>query len=387
MLSLKSKLPAVGTTIFSVMSALANEVGAVNLSQGFPDFEANRKMIDLVNESMKKGLNQYAPMIGVAALREAIAEKTRFLYGATCDADTEITVLSGASEAIFDALACIINPNDEVIILEPAYDLYLPIITLFGGKVIPISLDSNYQIPFELLKNAINSKTKALLINTPHNPTGAILKKNDLEQLEKLLENTDIILISDEVYEHIIFDGQSHESVMKYPKLRERSFVISSFGKTYHTTGWKLGYCIAPPALTKELRKVHQFNTFSTNTPMQYAMAEFLKSKEEYLHLPDFYQERRDKFKKMLEATPFKILPCEGTYFQLVSYAHLSDEKDTDYTIRLTKEAKVATIPISVFYHNQTDRKVIRFCFAKKYETLEKGIENLLKSKDILYQK
>ncbi|TAE73024.1 MAG: aminotransferase class I/II-fold pyridoxal phosphate-dependent enzyme [Bacteroidetes bacterium] len=387
MLTLSSKLPQVGTTIFSVMSALANEVNAVNLSQGFPDFEANTQMIELVNQAMKKGLNQYAPMIGVQVLREAIAQKTEFLYQAKCNPDTEITVVSGASEAIFDALACLINQGDEVIILEPAYDLYLPTITLFGGKVVPISLDENYQIPFDLLKNAINSKTKALIINTPHNPTGIILKANDLKKLEDLLENTNIVLISDEVYEHIVFDGQTHESVMKYPKLRQRSFVVSSFGKTYHTTGWKLGYCIAPDFLTKELRKIHQFNTFSTNTPMQYAMAEFLNAKENYLDLPNFYQERRDKFKKMLSETPFKILPCEGTYFQLASYEHLSQEKDTDYTIRLTKELKVATIPISVFYHNQIDRKVIRFCFAKKYETLEKGIENLIKGKDKLYQK
>jgi methionine aminotransferase len=385
MINIHSKLPQVGTTIFSVMSALANQVGAVNLSQGFPDFEANPLMIDLVSQAMKKGHNQYAPMIGLPSLREAIAEKTTFLYHNTCNVETEITVVSGASEAIFNALACVVNQGDEVIILEPAYDLYLPIIRLFGGKVVPIALDENYQIPFDKLKNAISSQTKVLMINTPHNPTGAILRAKDLQKLEDLLENTNIILISDEVYEHIIFDNESHESVLKYPKLKERSFVISSFGKTYHTTGWKLGYCIAPAELTKEFRKIHQFNTFSTNTPMQYAMAEFLKQKEEYLNLPNFYQERRDKFKTLLQETPFKILPCEGTYFQLVSYAHLSIEKDTDYATRLTHEAKVATIPVSVFYHNQEDRKVIRFCFAKRYETLEKGIENLIKFKDRLY--
>jgi methionine aminotransferase len=385
MINIHSKLPQVGTTIFSVMSALANQVGAVNLSQGFPDFEANPLMIDLVSQAMKKGHNQYAPMIGLPSLREAIAEKTTFLYHNTCNVETEITVVSGASEAIFNALACVVNQGDEVIILEPAYDLYLPIIRLFGGKVVPIALDENYQIPFDKLKNAISSQTKVLMINTPHNPTGAILRAKDLQKLEDLLENTNIILISDEVYEHIIFDNESHESVLKYPKLKERSFVISSFGKTYHTTGWKLGYCIAPAELTKEFRKIHQFNTFSTNTPMQYAMAEFLKQKEEYLNLPNFYQERRDKFKTLLQETPFKILPCEGTYFQLVSYAHLSNEKDTDYATRLTHEAKVATIPVSVFYHNQEDRKVIRFCFAKRYETLEKGIENLIKFKDRLY--
>ena len=379
MINLPSKLPNVGTNIFSQMSALANELGATNLSQGFPDFEASPTLLRYVQEAMQKGQNQYAPMIGVQALREAIAHKTEKLYGAIIHPEQEVTVVSGASEALFNVIACLVGRGDEVIILEPAYDLYLPAITLFGAKAVPVSLQApNYTVDWSLVKEAITPNTKAIIINTPHNPSGATLKQQDMLALQSLLANTDIVLLSDEVYEHIIFDGQAHESVLKYPKLRERAFVISSFGKTYHTTGWKIGYCIAPPHFTKEMRKVHQFNTFSTATPMQYAIAAFLQNEGEYLNLPNFYQERRDKFKNMLANTPFKLLNCEGTYFQLVSYAHLSDEKDTDYAIRLTREAGVATIPISVFYKTPVDNKVIRFCFAKRYETLEQGIEKLV---------
>jgi methionine aminotransferase len=294
-------------------------------------------------------------------------------------------VVSGASEALFNALACVVGKGDEVIILEPAYDLYLPAIELFGGKAVGIPLDfPSYSINWEKVKQAITPQTKAIIVNTPHNPSGAIMTAQDMAQLSALTENTHIVVISDEVYEHIIFDGQVHESVLRYPALRERSFVISSFGKTYHTTGWKIGYCVAPPYFTTEFRKVHQFNTFATSTPMQVALAEFLKDKEAYLTLPTFYQERRDKFKEMLTATPFEILPCAGTYFQLVSYAHLSQEVDTAYTQRITREVGVATIPVSVFYSTPHDNKVIRFCFAKRYETLEQGIEKIIKFADKL---
>jgi methionine aminotransferase len=381
----ESKLPRVGTTIFSVMTALANEVGATNLSQGFPDFEAHPKLLDLVNNAMRKGFNQYAHTWGLPTLREAIAGKTEIVYGTKVDANTEVTVVSGASEALFNALACLVGKEDEVIILEPAYDLYLPAIELFGGKAVGVPLEfPSYSVNWEKVKQAITPKTKAIIVNTPQNPSGAILTAQDMAQLEAITRGTNIVVISDEVYEHIIFDGQSHESVLKYPALRERSFVISSFGKTYHTTGWKIGYCIAPPYFTTEFRKIHQFNTFATSTPMQVALAEFLQDSGEYLNLPAFYQERRDKFKEMLKATPFEILPCAGTYFQLVGYGHLSQEADTAYTQRITREVGVATIPVSVFYSAPTDHKVIRFCFAKRYETLEQGIEKIIKLADKL---
>jgi methionine transaminase len=342
-------------------------------------------MLDLVSQAMRKGLNQYAPMPGLPALREAIAEKTTFLYGTKVNPDTEITVVSGASEALFNALACLISAGDEVVIFEPAYDLYVPAINLFGGVAVPVALNpTDYSIDWAKAKEAITPKTRAIIINTPHNPTGAVLYQRDLQELQRLVAETDIFVLSDEVYEHIIFDGIAHESVLKYPDLLARSFVISSFGKTYHTTGWKIGYCIAPAELTKEFRKIHQFNTFSTSTPMQVALAEFIKEKEHYLELPDFYQERRDRFRALMQETAFKLLPCAGTYFQLASYAHLSQERDTDYAIRLTREVGVATIPVSVFYTNQTDHKVIRFCFAKRYETLEQGIDKLIKGVDKL---
>jgi len=375
-----SKLPRVGTTIFSVMSALANEVGATNLSQGFPDFAADPKLLELVGKAMQNGHNQYAHTWGLPALREAIAHKTAVVYNTEVNPNTEVTVVSGASEALFNALACVVGAGDEVIILEPAYDLYAPAIALFGGKAVGVALVyPSYSVDWAKVKEAITPRTKAIIINTPHNPSGAVLTAHDLQALSLIVANTDIVLLSDEVYEHIIFDGQVHESVLKYPALRERSFVISSFGKTYHTTGWKIGYCIAPPAFTNEFRKVHQFNTFSTSTPMQVALAVFLEDTEAYLSLPAFYQERRDKFKEMLKATPFEILSCAGTYFQLVGYGHLSQEPDTVYAQRLTREVGVATIPVSVFYDTPTDHKVIRFCFAKRYETLEQGIEKLVK--------
>ncbi len=375
-----SKLPRVGTTIFSVMSGLANEVGATNLSQGFPDFAAHPKLMELVGKAMHNGHNQYAHTWGLPALREAIAGKTQAIYGTETDAQTEVTVVSGASEALFNVIACLIRPADEVIILEPAYDLYLPAIELFGGKAVGVALEyPSYSVNWAKVQEAITPKTKAIIINTPHNPSGAVLTSSDMAHLERIVQGTEIIVVSDEVYEHIIFDGQSHESVLKYPALRARSFVISSFGKTYHTTGWKIGYCIAPAYFTAEFRKVHQFNTFSTSTPMQVALAEFIKEEATYLNLPAFYEERRDTFREMLKATPFEVLPCAGTYFQLVGYGHLSQEADTVYAQRLTREVGVATIPVSVFYDSPTDHKVIRFCFAKRTETLEQGIEKLVR--------
>ena len=380
-----SKLPNVGTTIFSIMSALANKHGAVNLSQGFPDFEASKQLIELVTEAMKKGFNQYAPMPGAPPLREIIAEKTQELYGASCHPDTEITVTVGASEALFSVLASFVREGDEVIFFEPAYDLYLPVIELFGGIPVPIPLNKeDYGINWEKTKEAVNEKTKFIIINTPHNPTGAVLLEEDMQQLIALTKDKDIFLIGDEVYEHIVFDGIRHESLLRYPELRDKSFVISSFGKTYHTTGWKIGYCIAPPALTKEFRKVHQYNAFCITSPMQYALAEFLKIKENYLELPQFYQERRDVFRKLLAQTSFELLPCKGTYFQLASYGHLSQEKDTDYAERITKEVGVATIPLSPFYLDHTDHKVLRFCFAKRTETMEQAIDKLIQKAYLL---
>jgi methionine aminotransferase len=375
-----SKLPAVGTTIFTVMSKLANEHNAINLSQGFPDFHASEELVELVYKYMKQGLNQYAPMPGVMALREAIAKKTEELYSAKYDPETEITVTSGATQAIFTAIAAIVREGDEVIIFEPAYDCYQPAIELNGGKTIYMQLKApNYNIAWDEVKKVINHRTKMIIINTPHNPTGSILSANDMAKLEKLTKNTDIVILSDEVYEHIIFDGYEHQSVMRYPKLAERSFVISSFGKTFHTTGWKMGYCIAPKNLMAEFRKVHQFLVFASNTPMQYAIAEYLENKKNYTDLNKFYQKKRDHFIKLIKGSKFSFEPASGTYFQLLRYEGISKEKDIDYAIRLIKEFGIASIPISVFYHKPVDDHVLRFCFAKKEETLEKAAAILKK--------
>ncbi len=383
-----SKLPQLGTTIFTVMSRLAQEVQAINLSQGFPDFECHPQLIDLVTHYMKKGANQYAPMAGMPALREQISIKTEETYRIAPNPEKEITVVSGASEAIFNALAAVVRPGDEVIIFEPAYDLYQPIIELFGGKAIPVPLHpDDYAIQWTLFQQALNEKTKVVMINSPHNPSGTALKAEDMQQLNEIAQNQDFIIISDEVYEHIIFDGQEHQSVLRYPELRQRSFAIFSFGKTFHATGWKIGYCIAPEYFTQEFRKIHQYNTFATFTPAQLALADFLKEKEHYLSLADFYQERRDRFRALMQATPFKLLPCEGTYFQVASYGHLSQEKDTAYTERLTRQVGVATIPLSPFYIDGQDHKAIRFCFAKKYETMEQAVEKIIQNEVLLYEK
>jgi methionine aminotransferase len=375
---IKSKLPKVGTTIFTVMSQLANETKAINLSQGFPDFESSDELINLVTEAMKKGLNQYAPMAGVFELREQISQKIEKLHGAKYHPESEITVTAGATQAIYTAIAATITEGDEVIIFTPAYDCYEPAIELNGGKTVFIQMHApNYKIDWEDVKKMINQRTKMIIINTPHNPTGTILQEKDMLALEKIVADTDIIVLSDEVYEHIVFDDKKHQSASKFPHLMERSFIVSSFGKTFHNTGWKMGYCVAPKNLMKEFRKAHQFIVFSVNTPMQYALAEYLKNEDNYISLNGFYQQKRDFFVNLIKDSKFDILPSKGTYFQLLSYKGISDEKDTDFAVRLTKEYGVASIPVSVFYQKNIDDKILRFCFAKEEETLIKAAEIL----------
>ncbi|PKN69124.1 MAG: methionine aminotransferase [Deltaproteobacteria bacterium HGW-Deltaproteobacteria-12] len=380
MISLSSKLPNVGVTIFTVMTKLAGDAGAINLSQGFPDFDVDPELRELVAKYMASGHNQYAPMQGVPALRQRIAEKTKELYGASYDPDTEITVTSGATEALFSAITCAVNRGDEVIMFEPAYDSYLPAVLLAGGKPVYVTLKHpDYHIDWNEVKDAITSKTKLLILNSPHNPTGAILGREDMAALTDILAGTDILIISDEVYEHIVFDGHRHESMTRYPELARRSFVISSFGKTYHVTGWKLGYCLAPRQLSAEFQKVHQFVTFASNTPTQLAFAEFMGKKEKYLSLAGFYQEKRDRFLSLIKESRFQPLPSLGTYFQMLSYEAISAEKEIDFARRLTTVHKVAAIPPSVFYVGGDDHKTLRFCFAKKDETLIAAAEKLCK--------
>lgn len=377
---LVSKLPHVGTTIFTVMSGLANEYGAINLSQGFPNFPASPDLIDLVTKYMRKGFNQYAPMSGIKELREIIAQKTFDLYKVNYNPNTEITVTSGGTEALFSAISAVVTQGDEVIVFEPAYDSYVPAIQLNGGIPVFISLESpDFNINWERVKNKISDKTKLIIVNTPHNPTGAVLNSKDLSELASIVENTNIFLIGDEVYEHIIFDGLPHLSLMTNSILQERSFIISSFGKTFHVTGWKVGYCVAPAYLTTEFRKVHQFLTFSTFTPVQYAIAEFLKNPNNYLNLPAFYEKKRNKFLDSIIKSRFTFIPSKGSYFQNLSYQAITDENDYDLAIRLTKEIGVASVPVSVFYHDKQDNKILRFCFAKDDETIEKAGEKLSK--------
>ncbi|MCX2474477.1 methionine aminotransferase [Pedobacter sp. MC2016-05] len=378
MLNIQSKLPGVSTTIFSVMSKLAAEHNAINLSQGFPDYTCDPVLTDLVNKAMQDGFNQYAPMPGNNLLKETIAEKVETLYNIKYNPDTEITVTAGGTQAIFTALAAIINTGDEVIIFEPAYDSYAPTIKLLGGLVKTYELDPpNYTIDWEMVKKLFTSSTRMIILNSPHNPTGSILSADDMKSLIKLINGTDILILSDEVYEHLIYDGQKHQSVMLFPELRERSFVIASFGKLLHATGWKLGYCLAPEVLTKEFRKVHQFNVFSVNSPMQQAIANYLQKPQHYLGIGKFFQEKRDYFRKLLASSRLQLLPCNGSYFQCVSYSNISDEKDVDFSMRLIKEFGVATIPVSAFYQKSTDHKIIRFCFAKKNATLASAAEKL----------
>ncbi|MEM9928889.1 MAG: methionine aminotransferase [Bacteroidota bacterium] len=367
-----SKLPHIGTTIFTQMSQLAAECGAINLSQGFPNFEVDQRLKDLINQYVQAGYNQYAPMTGVSELREAIARKKALLYGCSLDPDTEITITNGATEAIFSTISAFVRPGDEVVIFEPAYDSYGPAIQVNGGQVVPIRLKSPaYRIDWEEVKDSLSPKTRMIILNTPHNPTGTVLQRSDLESLQELITSTDILLLADEVYQHLIFDGLEHESVLRYPKLYCRSVISMSFGKTFHATGWRIGYAIAPPALTAELRKVHQFNTFSINRPLQHALADYLDNPENYRSLPAFYQRKRDLFLQAMSESPFQLLPCSGTYFILATYQELSDVGDQEFARWLTREKGVAVIPVSSFYSDGTDEKIIRFCFAKTDDLLE----------------
>jgi len=372
-----AKLPH-NTTIFSKMTALANQQGAINLAQGFPNFLSSEKLMELVNGYMHKGMNQYAPMAGVMALRERISEKYEGIYGVKYDVETEITVTAGGTQAIYTAIAALVHAGDEVILFEPAYDCYAPAVVLHGGIVVPVTLKSpDFKIDWETVKQKITSRTRLIMINTPHNPSGTVLNADDLHYLEKLTEGTDIIIISDEVYEHIIFDGQQHESILRYPNLVERSLVIYSFGKTYHNTGWKLGYVLAPEKLMQEFRSIHQYLVFSVNTPMQYALADFMEDKSEYESIYSFYQQKRDLFLQALNKSRFTFTPASGTYFQLLDYSKINDKKDMEFADELTIKFKVASIPLSPFYSTPTDHKVLRFCFAKTDETIIKAAEIL----------
>ena len=378
--SISSKLPQVPTSIFAIMSKMANDYDALNLSQGFPDFPISEELIALVNKYMKAGLNQYAPMPGVLSLRGAISEKVKFLYGASYNPETEVTVTAGATQALFTAIMALVKEGDEVIVFTPAYDSYAPAIELSGGKPIFIKLETpDYNINWELVKKVMNSKTRMIIINSPHNPTGSILEKQDMIALEKITKDNDIIILSDEVYEHIIFDDHKHQSVSKFPELAKRSLIVGSFGKTFHATGWKVGYCIAPEYLTKEFRKIHQFNVFGVNTPVQYAIAEHMQNKDNYVQISSMYQKKRDLFLKSIEGSRFKPLKCSGTYFQLLDYSKITKSSDVRYAEKLTKENKIASIPVSVFYSATVDHKVLRFCFAKTDETIIEAAE-ILKS-------
>lgn len=376
--TIQSKLPNVGTTIFTVMSTLAVQYNAINLGQGFPDYEMSSELTNLVNEAMQKGNNQYVHMNGLPLLRQRLAEKVQDLYTTKINAETDITITPGGTYALYTALTTIIQPGDEVIVFEPAYDCYIPTIELNGGVPVLISLTHpTYAIDWEVVKQKITNKTKAIIINSPHNPTGSVLGAADIIHLQNIVSNTGIFIISDEVYEHLIFDGKQHESILKYPDLLERAFVCFSFGKVYHCTGWKIGYCIAPENLMKEFRKVHQFNCFTCNSPIQVALAEFLQQKQNYLKLGNFLQQKRDYFFDLMAQTKFTPIPSFGSYFQLYSYVNISNESEKDFAIRLTKEYGVATIPTSAFYKNEIDNKTLRFCFSKKEETLERAVERL----------
>ena len=375
-----SKLPNVGTTIFTIMSRLAAETGAINLSQGFPDFDCAPELRALLTKYLNSGLNQYPPMAGIPSLREAIAEKVQSLYGATYDPEHEITVVPGATYGIFTAVAAMVRPGDEVILFEPAYDSYAPAVEVNGGKPVYVQLTyPDYAIPWQAVQEAITPRTRMIIINTPNNPTASVFSAEDLRMLEGVLESTDIVVVSDEVYEHIVFDGHAHQSVARYPKLAERSFIVSSFGKTYSVTGWKTGYVLAPRELSTEFRKVHQFNSFVANGPVQYAFAEYMKNKDAYLELAAFYQKKRDFFLDGIRGSRFKPLPSRGTFFQNLCYDRVSDERDTDLAVRLTRERGLASIPVSVFYREPPSHRVLRFCFAKSEETLARGAEILTK--------
>jgi methionine aminotransferase len=378
---IRSKLPSVGTSIFSIMSEMANHYNAINLSQGFPDFEVSGRLIELVEKNMKKGYNQYAPMPGIMPLREIIAQKTEELYNTKYNPEKEITITAGATQALYTAISACVREDDEVIVFEPAYDSYVPAIIANGGTPVYIKLKHpDYSIDWAEVNRVITNRTRMIILNTPHNPTGTIHSEEDIEKLRKLVAGTKIIILSDEVYEHIIFDKQKHLSLAAYADLFERTIIISSFGKTFHTTGWKMGYCIAGEEIMKEFRKLHQFIVYAVNTPIQYAVAEFLKFKEEYLQLGSFYQQKRDYFIKLFENTKYKIIPSKGTYFQTVDYSNITDIDDKEFSIELTQKFGIASIPMSVFYHDKIKSAALRFCFAKSNETLEQGVERLIKA-------
>ncbi|NHZ65383.1 pyridoxal phosphate-dependent aminotransferase [Massilia genomosp. 1] len=377
---LHTRLPAVGTTVFSLMSALASEHGAVNLGQGFPDFACAPALLDHVDAAMRAGHNQYPMMSGVPALRAAIAAKIAAMYGARYDAASEITVTAGATQALTTAIFCCVHPGDEVIVIEPAYDSYCPAITLAGGVPVPVSMqlgEQGYSVHWDRLAAAVTTRTRLIVINTPHNPTGSVLRAADMQALADIVRGSDILILSDEVYEHMVYDGARHESVSLYPELAERSFVVSSFGKTYHVTGWKIGYVAAPASLMAEFRKVHQYNVFSVNTPMQHGLASYMADPAPYLDLPAFYQRKRDLFRDGLKGSRFTLLPADGTYFQCVRYEAMSPMPESEFAQWLTTEIKVAAIPVSAFYRQGQESGIVRFCFAKTDDTLRLALERL----------
>lgn len=380
-IAIQSRLPAVGTTIFTVMSALAAEKGAVNLGQGFPDFDCDPALVEAVTIAMQRGMNQYPPMAGVPALREAIAGKIGKLYGHTYDPAAEITVTAGATQALLTAILCCVHPGDEVIIIEPVYDSYLPAIELAGGVAVPVQMaigPDGYAVPWDKVAAAVTPKTRLLVINTPHNPTGSILHPADMEKLAAIVRGSNILLLSDEVYEHMVYDGVRHESACRYPELAQRAFVVSSFGKTYHVTGWKVGYVAAPAVLMAEFRKVHQFNVFTVNTPVQHALASYMANPAPYLELPAFYQRKRDLFRDGLKHSRFRLLPADGTYFQCVDYSGISSLPEAEFAKWLTAEIGVAAIPVSAFYREPRESGIVRFCFAKRDETLQSALKLLV---------
>ena len=379
-MSLISKLPQVGTTIFTTMSRMALEENAINLAQGFPGFGSDPVLLELVAKYTRGGFNQYAPMSGVSEFKQALATKTQITQGYYPDPESEVTIVSGATEALFAAITAIVHPGDEVIVLEPAYDSYVPAITLNGGVPVFVPLQSpDFSVDWALVASKINSKTRAIVVNSPHNPSGYVWSQDDVDNLASLVTRHGLFVISDEVYEHILFDGKSHISLGSNAALRERTFVCGSFGKTFHVTGWKIGYCIAPKVLSTEFRKVHQYLTFSTVTPLQYALAEYLEDAEKYLELPSFYQKKRDLFLKGLALTPLQFKPSQGSFFQLATYGHLSKKSDLLIAEQMTRQLKVACIPVSVFYSTGQDHQVLRFCFAKKEEELEEALLRIQK--------
>jgi len=376
---LHSKLPGIGTTIFTIMSKMAQDEGAINLSQGFPDFDGPQTLRERVTYHMNHGHNQYAPLTGVPELREQIAAKVLDLYGCKIDPDSEVCVTPGATEALYCAVTAVVHPGDEVIIFDPAYDCYEPSVTLNGGVTKHIALQyPDFAIDWQQVHDAITDRTRLIVLNTPHNPTGTVWDEKDIQQLREVIAGRDIYLLSDEVYEHISFDGKQHHSLLRHPDLAARTFAVSSFGKTYHATGWRVGYCVAPRPLMEEFLRIHQFVNFSTNSPMQYAIADFLRDcPQHHLELGAFYQEKRDLFVDLMSGSKFSMVPSSGTYFQLADYSAISDEPDTDFAARLTREFKVAVIPISVFYKDAPQQNVVRFCFAKDNDTLREAAEKL----------